>query len=146
MRKFFIFLAFVIPALPGVFFTGCSGAPENAGEGSGSGLPCEPERFLMCGIALFPGSESVLYSGGLSVLGEGVEADAFMAPAGLVEVYRFYTEHLKAAGFKLSGNIFLGDASYFILEVSLDGADFAIIRASGLEGETKVVIWHSIEG
>ncbi len=146
MRKFLVFAAVVISALPVVFSTGCSGAPDQAGEDPGFGFSARPERFLPCGIVVYPGSESVLYRGGYSVLGEGVQADSFIAPAGLVEVYRFYTEHLKAAGFKFSGNIFLGDNNHFILEVSKDGADFAIIRASGFEGETKVVIWHSIEG
>ncbi len=146
MRRILIFAAVMISALPVVFFAGCSGAPGRDGGDSGSGLSVLPERFLPCGIAVYPGSESVLYRGGYSVLGEGVEADAFTAPAGLVEGYRFYIEHLGTAGFEVSGNIFLADNPYFILEVSRDGADFAIIRASGFDGETKVVIWHSIAG
>ncbi len=98
------------------------------------------------GIPVYPGAEEVEHPDDYAVLGEGVTVAAFEARAGLVEVYRFYADALPESGLSPSGDIILSDTPHFILEVTRDGADYAIIHASEYEENTRIVIWSSIGG
>ncbi len=98
------------------------------------------------GIPVYPGAEEVESPDDYAVLGGGVKVTAFEAPAGLVEVYRFYADALPGRGLSPSGDIILSDIPHFILEVTRDGADYAIIHASEYEEKTRIVIWSSIGG
>ena len=102
--------------------------------------------LLAAAIPVFPGAEEISYPDDYAVLGEGVKVTAFEAPAGLVEVYGFYADALPGRGLSSSGDIILSDTPHFILEVTRDGADYAIIHASEHEGITRIVIWSSIGG
>lgn len=134
--------------LVGVFFlAGVNGCGRGAVE---SPEPQETPRvpslndLLPAAIPVFPGAEEISYPDDYAVLGEGVKVTAFEAPAGLVEVYGFYADALPGRGLRPSGNIILSDTPHFILEVTRDGADYAIIHASEHEGITRIVIWSSI--
>ena len=139
---FFVLAAAVMSGV-----SGCGGRPEEAGEAvkeTGRGQSFSQE--LPGKIPAYPGAEEIEYPDGYAVLGEGVKTYAFETSDGLDEVYRFYIERLPETGLEPSGDIIMGGNPFFVLEVTRDGADYAIIQAGEAEEKTRVVIWHSIGG
>lgn len=122
---------------------GCGGVPDMPPDPAGEGVGVEAPH---AGIPVYPGARRAEFSGDYSFAGEGVIVSSYETDDPILRVYGFYTNHYSESSMKASGSIRLGDRPHFLLEVTRDGSDVAIIQGGEEDGSTYIDIWHSIGG